>query len=73
MVFLTRKKEKEVIAVCPMFKKDICEVAGIEPVKIACADEMRCRAGEWEKCKVYISHYFISTGMASHRIRWKAG
>lgn len=58
-------RDKEVIRVCPSFKKDICEVAGIEPARILCADTDFCLTKEWEKCRVYLAQYFVQTGKAS--------
>ncbi|MGD0885570.1 MAG: hypothetical protein ABSA46_12000 [Thermodesulfovibrionales bacterium] len=53
---------------CPSFKTGICELAGIEPERLQCADKDSCLSGEWEKCKVVIAHYFISTGIAYAKV-----
>jgi len=49
---------------CPRLKNQICDVAGIEPERIHCADERACQIGEWEKCPVLIAQFFVSVGTA---------
>jgi len=58
----------EVIEMCPNFQKGICEVSGIEPERIQCADGKCCLGEEWEKCKVFIVQFFIFTGVALRKI-----
>jgi len=53
---------------CSSFKQGICEVAGIEPEMIHCADKKCCLIGEWEKCKVFIAQFFIFNGVALRKI-----
>lgn len=53
---------------CPSFKMQICEIAGIEPERIHCADKRTCLMGEWEKCPVFVAQYFIVAGMAFDRV-----
>jgi hypothetical protein len=53
---------------CPSFKRQICEVAGIEPERIQCADKRTCQVGEFEKCPVFLSQFFVSAGMAFGRL-----
>ena len=53
---------------CPSFQQGICEVAGIEPERIPCAERKCCLVGEWEKCKVFIAQFFIFTGVALRKI-----
>jgi hypothetical protein len=67
----TRKKDavkKEVISMCPSFKKQICEVTGIEPDRIHCADKKTCQMGEWEKCPVFIAQFFVAAGVAFEKV-----
>lgn len=45
---------------CPEFREGICEIAGIEPEEIRCIEICACyRNNMWEKCKVYMSQFFI--------------
>jgi len=53
---------------CPNFQKGICEVSGIEPERIQCADGKCCLGEEWEKCKVFIAQFFIFTGVALRKV-----
>ena len=53
-----KKINKEVMQMCPELKEGICEIAGIEPEEVACADEDCCYSSEWDKCRVYISQFF---------------
>lgn len=53
---------------CPSFKREICEVTGIEPERIECVDKRSCLVGEWEKCKVFIAQFFVSTGVVFERV-----
>ncbi len=46
---------------CPEFKHGICELAGIEPDEIKCTSEDCCLSNEWERCKVYISQFFLAS------------
>lgn len=40
---------------CPKFKDGICEVVGIKPEYIECADESYCyKNSEYEQCRLYI-------------------
>jgi hypothetical protein len=52
---------------CPSFKSDICELADMKPRNIPCADSAFCMEGDWERCKIVIAQFFISTGMAFNR------
>ena len=52
---------------CPSLKNQVCDVAGIEPDRIHCADKKTCQLGEWEKCPVLIAQFFVSTGTAYER------
>lgn len=47
---------------CPKFKDNICEVAGIEPQHVECVDENCCykHAPEYERCWLYIAELLIS-------------
>jgi hypothetical protein len=58
---------KEVSKMCPSFNRPICEVAGIEPERIQCADKNACQ-GEWEKCRVFIAQFFVSAGIAFEKV-----
>ena len=55
---------EEVIGMCPSFKDEICELTEMKPGNIPCADSSSCKEGDWEKCKVVIAQFFISTGVA---------
>jgi hypothetical protein len=44
---------------CPEFREGICEIAGIEPDELKCTSEECCLSNDWEKCKVYISQFFL--------------
>lgn len=44
---------------CPKFKDGICEMAGIEPERIACIGKDECLRKDWEWCKVYIAQFFV--------------
>jgi len=48
---------------CPKFKENICEVAGIEPQHVECVDENCCykRASEYERCRLFIAELFLSS------------
>jgi hypothetical protein len=39
----------------------------MKPGNIPCADSASCMEGDWEKCKVVIALFFISTGIAFNR------
>jgi len=53
---------------CPHYKKGVCDAAGIEPDAIKCVDKDRCTNREWERCGVYISLFFLSTGLAFRKV-----
>lgn len=53
------------ITVCPKFREEICEVAGIEPEMIECLDSRCCYKKMYEVCKLYIVDYMISAGIAA--------
>jgi hypothetical protein len=53
---------------CPSLKNEICDVAGIEPERIQCADKRTCQLGEWEKCPVLIAQFFVSVGTAFAKV-----
>lgn len=39
---------------CPKFKEGICEVAGIEPEHVECANQRRCiEQDEYKSCELY--------------------
>jgi hypothetical protein len=59
---------EEVSEMCPSFNRPICEVAGIEPERIHCTDKDFCVRGEWERCNVFISQFFIEAGIAAERV-----
>ncbi len=46
---------------CPKFNDGICEIAGIEPEHVECADRNRCYNNEYEICSLYfvecLMHY----------------
>ena len=52
---------------CPSFRDEICELTEMKPGNIPCADSSACREGDWEKCKIVIAQFFISTGVAFTR------
>ena len=45
---------------CPELKESLCMIVSIEPEKIACADEQCCNSNEWDRCRVYISQFFLT-------------
>jgi hypothetical protein len=45
---------------CPELKKGLCMIASIEPKKIVCADEHCCNSDDWDRCRVYISQFFLT-------------
>ncbi len=53
---------------CPSFKNQVCDIAGIEPERIHCADRRTCQLGEWERCPVLIAQFFASIGTAFERV-----
>jgi hypothetical protein len=53
---------------CPNLKNQICDVAGIEPERINCADKTTCKMGQWEKCPVLIAQFFVSIGTAFEKV-----
>ena len=44
---------------CPEFNEKTCSIAGVESESLGCSDVYYCRSNEWEKCKVYISQFFL--------------
>ncbi len=50
---------------CPKFKEDICEIAGIRPETIECLDGPCCYQKMYELCKLYIVEYMIGAGIAA--------
>jgi predicted nucleic acid-binding Zn ribbon protein len=60
-IFDQKFQKKEVMSMCPEFKHGICELAGIEPDEIKCTSEDCCLSNEWERCKVYISQFFLAS------------
>jgi hypothetical protein len=57
--FFSQNPEKEVENMCPELKEGLCELASIEPERIACADKHYCNSNEWDRCKVYIAQFFL--------------
>lgn len=53
---------------CPSLKDQMCDVVGIEPERIQCADKGTCQMGEWEKCPVLIAQFFVSVGTAFAKV-----
>jgi hypothetical protein len=51
--------------VCPKFKEDVCEIAGIRPDTIECLDGPCCCRKMYESCKLYIVEYMIGAGIAT--------
>jgi len=45
---------------CPELKEGLCLIASIEPEKIACADGHCCSSDEWDRCRAYISQFFLT-------------
>ncbi len=46
---------------CPKLKQGICEIAGIEPEHIECAEKRICLINKGEGCKLYIADLLISS------------
>jgi hypothetical protein len=44
---------------CPEFNEKTCGIAGVESESLECSEEYYCHSEEWEKCKVYISQFFL--------------
>ncbi|MBI4688417.1 MAG: hypothetical protein HY756_11710 [Nitrospirae bacterium] len=44
---------------CPKLNNNICDIAGIEPDFIECADKKCCLSGKWERCWVYVVELLI--------------
>ena len=53
---------------CHYYKEGVCEATGIEPEVISCVDKARCTNKAWEQCGVYISLFFLSTGLAFRKV-----
>ena len=53
---------------CPHYKESVCEAAGVEPEVISCVQSDRCTGRSWEQCVVYISLFFLSTGLAFRKV-----
>gem|GEM_PF-2380849 len=55
------KNSKEEKSMCPKLKNGICEIAGIEPEHVECADGVFCHRTphEYEICKLYTVEYLI--------------
>jgi hypothetical protein len=53
---------------CPHYKKGVCEAAGVEPETISCVEKARCTNRAWEHCRVYISLFFFTTGLAFRNV-----
>lgn len=43
---------------CPKLS-NVCEIAGLEPEEIKCADKDCCMSNDWDDCKIYISQFFM--------------
>jgi len=39
---------------CPEFKFGICEIAGIEPEHVECADKSCCYSNSFETCRLFL-------------------
>jgi hypothetical protein len=44
---------------CPKLDQGICNICGIEPERISCAEPGLCTDGEWDDCRVY-SQFFTA-------------
>lgn len=43
---------------CPKIRNCICEIVGIEPEHVECANKGQCYGNTYEYCKIYIAEYF---------------
>ncbi len=43
---------------CPRIRNGICDIAGIMPEHIECAERCKCAGNAYEYCKLYIAEYF---------------
>lgn len=45
---------------CPKIRNCICEIVGLNPEHIECAEKGKCFGRTYEYCKLYIAEYFAN-------------
>lgn len=49
---------------CPRFKDNVCEVAGIKPDYVECVDSGSCyKDSGYERCRLYIVEYMLNNSI----------